>query len=286
MPEKPFRVNVYEVQLPEDADGASSTFENAITLACKASIDERLKELDGKYRRLEHCDLSGEYLLLNFITLAFDGPGRSTPQSPAVPINLEADENFSHESAMLYDPAKDLVFLESGQGGMGSGTVAKYFREFAGHREDYLLIPKLDAEASARARNHQVIRRLTMQAVTSQITSMDRDNDIGVIHSLREGYGAESIKIEFKAARRQDSSLSKDSIWRLINSVWRSSDDNDVSELKLYGREHDSDNLELIDLIQHREKRERTLDIDPGTRNVPHEARWQALVDIRKEFIS
>lgn len=285
MPNKPFRVSVFEVRLPEDADGASSAFENAITLAYKAPINERLKDINGKYRRLENYDLSGAYSLLNFITLAFDGPGRSALESPAVPINLEADENFSYETAMLYDPEENLVFLESGQGGMGPGAVARYFRGFTEHQEEYLLIPRLDAEASARARRYQTIRGFTFRAATGQVTNIDHDAGIAPMKAFSDGFGAETMKFEIKAGRAIGQTLSINNIWRLIDNILGSNSDNNVTELKLYGREHDDDALELIDLIQHREKRERMLDVDPDSRNVPHEARWQALLNIRKEFI-
>lgn len=53
----------------------------------------------------------------------------------------------------------------------------------------------------------------------------------------------------------------------------------------LRGREHDDDQIEAIDLLQHREKRETMLQVDDQTRKVPHGERWDALLKMRQEFI-
>ena len=285
MPDKSFKVSIYEVKLPDDTGQAQFPFRNAIEGACAQPLEERYLFVNGKGRRLENHDRHEDCYLLNFVSLEFTGPGRSRPRTEAVPINLDPDESFAHETAMLYDPESSLALIESTQSGMGPGAMAEYFEEFANQTE-YLLIPQLDNEAGARARSYQTIRSVIMRVNIGPVTEADRAAGIGVIKSLGEEYDAGFMDIEIRALRERKRTLSLQNVWRSINSILGSNDPNNVTQLKVNGREHDDDPLEVIDLIQHREKRERTLRVDDTTRKVPHEDRWNSLVDIRREFLA
>ena len=286
MPDKSFKVSIYEIELPGDKGSVLTPFSTAISNACALPLADRYKEVNGKGRRLEDDDQREGCYLLNFVTLEFAGPGRSAPATAAISINLAQDESFAHETAMLYDPDVELMFAESVQGGMGPGAIARYFREFANHGEEYSLIPRLDNEAAARARQHQTIRRLTMRVAMGPITESDRNAGIGVIKSFGDEYGAGTIDIEIKAQRERGRTLSISSIWNTITNILGDHDENNVTQLKVYGREHDDDALEDIDLLQHREKRERILPVDDQDRKISRDNRWDALLEIRREFLA
>ncbi len=289
MPTKPFKVNIYDVELPqsESAESGLTSFGVAIDGACGQPLDERYSDVNEKGRRLEHCDEREGCHLLNFVTFEFAGPGRSAPKTPAAPIDLDRDESFAHETAMLYDPEANLAFVESTQGGMGPGAIVSYFERFANRGTYYRLIPRLDDDAAARARRHQTIRSLIMRVNIGQVTEADRASGIGVIKSLGETYDAGYINIEVKTSpEERRKSLRVPSIWETINTIIGSNDANNVTQLKVSGRENDDEPLEIIDLIQHREKRERLLNVDGTSRKIPHEERWNALIDIRREFLA
>ena len=291
MSEKSFKVNVYEVTLPgEDDDDMPDTsgdisFSDAIENACARSLPDRFREVNGKGRRLENYEQRDDCYCLNFVTLEFSGPGRSERETAAVPIDLGADEEFAHQTAMLYDPDLNLAFVESTQTGMRYGAIARYFRGFSFPRTEYQLVPRLDDDAAARARRHQIIRSLTMRVAMGPVTDADRDAGTGVIKSLGEGYDAGTIDIVIKAQRERGRSLSIGRVWQTANSILGNDNMNNVTQLKVYGREHEDDELELIDLIQHREKREYKLQLDDTERNIPYEDRWNTLLEVRQEFL-
>lgn len=284
MPEKRFRVNIYDVGFSEGA-AHGTPFNTAVDIAVALPLDERYRVANGKGRRLEHDTQHGGVYLLNFITFEFAGPGRSRPVTPAQPINLGTDESFAHETAVLYDPNVDLAFVESAQGGMGPGAIASYFEELAGAGTEYLLLPRLDDEAAARARRHQTIRSLNIRIGMGAITRADRDSDLGLIEALGEGFGAGQIDIDIKSLRVKNHSLLLGRVWNAINEAFGSRGEHTVTQLKVTGREHDDERYEVIDLLQHREKRDRMLQVDQVTRKVPHTARWDALIEIRQEFL-
>ena len=294
MPDKSFKVSIFDVSLlwerPNQLglwDHVSQTpFGTALEIACAQSLEERYLNVNEKGRRLEDHDRREDCYLLNFVTFEFTGPSRSAPETQAVPIDLAPNESFAHETAMLHDPEANLAFVESTLSGMGPGAIARYFRNFANRGTKYLLIPRLDDEAGAKARRHQTIRSLTMRVAIGPVTDADHEAGIGAIKSFGKDYDAGYMNIEIKAAHERRHTLSLKNVWRTANSILGSNDMNNVTQLKVNGREHDDDPLEVIDLIQHREKRERTLRVDNTSRKIPHEDRWNALIDIRQEFLA
>lgn len=270
MPEKSFKVNIYNVEITgnnTDQPG-SYLFSQAIDNAIAQPRALRDKNVNGKGRRLENEQRTEGYYLLNFATLEFVGPGRTEPAKEVRPIGLAPEEYFAHETAMLYDPKASLAFVEATLGGMGAGAKAHYFGEFADNNENYLLTPRLDDEAATRARRQQTIRSLVIRVARGPVTRSDYDAGIGAIKAFADDFDAGTIDIEIKAQREKGRTLSRERIWRTIDNILLGSADleqgisaNNVTQLKLKGREHDDDPIEVIDLLQHREKRERQLQV-------------------------
>ena len=206
MPVKSFKTNIFDVVLTNsnDDDDVQTSFDDnvgqtslrvAIDNAISQSLSGRYRELGGKGRRLENSMQREGCYLLNFVTLEYTGPGRSDPTSAAVPFDLELDESFAHETALLYDPDEGLAFVESTQSGMGPGALATYFREFVDDGTVYQLVPRLDSEASARARRQRTIRSLTMRVSMGPITGEDNEAGVGTIKAFGSGYGAGVVDI-------------------------------------------------------------------------------------------
>lgn len=287
MPEKSFKVNIYDVEITGNNidEPGNHSFHQAIDNAIARPLDRRYTEVSGKGRRLENHQKEEDYYLLNFVTSQFDGPGRTEPETAAIPIDLAPEESFAHEAAMLYAPKANLAFVESTLIGMGAGAIARYFDAFANNNENYSLTPRFDDEAATRARRQQTIRSLIIRVALGPVTSSDHDAGIGVIKAFADDFDAGSIDIEIKAQREKGRTLSFRRVWQAIMPYLGSEDTHNITQLKLKGREHDDDPIEIIDLIQHREKRERQLQVDSQTRKVPHTDRWNALVEIYREFL-
>ena len=285
MPDKRFRVNIYDVGFPEGIT-SGIPFSTAVDNAIAQSLEMRYQVANEKGRRLEHDGHRDGVYLLNFLTFEYAGPGRSRPVMPAELIDLDPDEYFTHDTAMLYDPETALAFVESTLGGMGPGAIASYFEGFAGEGTEYQLIPRLDDEAAARARRHRTIRNLSIRIGMGPVTDADRAADMGAIKAFGQEFDAGQIDISIKSLREKNHSLLPGRIWRAINAFLDSGGDHTVTQLKVTGREHDDEGYEVIDLLQHREKRERMLSVDPTTRKVSHTVRWDALMSIRQGFLS
>ena len=285
MAEKPFKVSVFQVDVPENAPSGQLAFDVAIGQACNIPRARREKPVNLKDRRLERYSLNGDIYLLNFTTFEYPGPGRVQGGAPATPVGLASNEFFANETAMLYDAERKLAFIESARGGMGAGAIAKYFAEFSGRGAAYDMMPMLDPDAAARARRCRQFRRVEMRVAPGPTSALDRESGVGAIEAFGDGFGAEAIDVVLRVGRERSASLLLNRVQRLLNSL--SGDEAaSIERLSVYGRENEDDPLEVIDLLQHREKRERMLPVDSTSRSVLHHRRWSALEGIRREFLS
>ena len=286
MPTKQFKINIYDVELEHNGNGQPTQFEDAVGETVRQGLENREKTISGKIRRLDTIGQRSGILLLNFVTFEYSGPGRVRSQQPVNPIVLAEDESFAPETAMLYDSATNLAFLESSLGSMGPGAVVDYFEKFAAKGTEYTLRPRSDNNAGARARRHQTIRNLKMRIALGPMTDLDRAAGIDPLKAFGANYGAGYIDIEIKSERPRGRSLILGQVQDLIGHFSGGNRDMpQITQLLVTGREHDDDPLEIIDLIQHREKRQILLEIDSGTRKVPHRVRWDALLAAHNAFI-
>ena len=139
--------------------------------------------------------------------------------------------------------------------------------------------------ADAAYREGRRILIVPEQVAIGPITAADHEAGTGAIKAFADGYGASSINVDIKAGRGKGNSLRINSVWSTINSLLGRIDETAITQLKVKGREHDDNPYEIIDLLQHREKRDRMLPVDQVTRRVYHTARWNALIEIRRDFL-
>ena len=283
MADKTFRVQIFQVDIPDDAPPNQISFENAILRAGSLPLDERERHIDPKDRRLEDINEAGGIFLLNFTTFNYPGPGRVKSGVQSSSFSLAADEFFAFETALLYDSQRRTMFLETGLGGMGAGATAKYFAGFAGKGAAYDMTPLLDPEASARARRCRQFRKVDMRVVVGPANDSDRDGGLGVIAAFGDDFDARVVDVSMNVGPDRTGSLLPERVRDLVDRVV-GHDDCDITKLRVRGRENDDDPFEVIDLLQHREKRERTLLVDPNSRKIPVGDRWSALRDIHRDY--
>lgn len=285
MPDKEFKAGVHDVMVDDQSITLQSrdSFEAAIRKTAGLSTNLRWHEPPGKPRRMESYQADGPLHLMNFVTAEFAGPGRTGQSAPVSPIGLRDGEYFAHETAALYDPERGILILETGVGGMGPGAIKTYFREFS--PDCVVSLPRrIDQDAAARARRFQVYRRLHLQVSMGPVSEYERRLGTGVLQSLGDGYHAQLIDIVLKCSRRKDDSLTESRMKSIIEAVTNSSDDLNYEKVQVYGREEEDDHLELIDLIAQPLKSKASLSIDPATRKVFHEDKWEALINMHSEF--
>lgn len=285
MPEKAFKARLHDVIVDDVAITALSddAFELAIETVGALDLSARWMELRDRPRRLENYEKRGRLHLMNFMTAEFAGPGKTGDSTPVAPMGLESNEYYAHETAALYDPQQGIVLLESGVGGMGPGAIKMYFRNFA-NRCDVTLSPRVDGDASVRARRFQQFRSLQLRVSMGPATARDTEMGTGTLQGLGKHFHAQQIDVIVKAGRTKSDSLAINMIRSVIDNVVNRRDETHIQGCKVYGHEHEDDPYELIDLIAQPIKNEWRLPIDPDTRKVSHNHKWDALVKIHGEI--
>ena len=286
MPTKLFKVNIYDVETTYTGTNQPTELRDAIRTADVQLLGDREKNINGKIRRLDHSQQRDDMFLLNFVTFQYSGPGRVRRQQPTAAIALRPDESFAPETAMLYDHSSNLALVESAQGSMGPSAIVRYFEEFADRGTTYTMIPRVDNDAAARARRHQTIRNLKMRVALGPITDLDREAGIDPVKAFGTGYGAGYINIEMQVERARDRSLTLETVQKLISHFTSGMTGlPQITQLRVTGREHDDEPLELIDLVQHRQRNQLVLAIDDTTRQIHYSTRWDALLRTHQKFL-
>ena len=294
MPTKQFKAIMYAVNAARlEGSGEPTAFQEAVTAACNTStLPDREKVIADKRHRLNDEYREGDVFFLNFVSFSYAGQGRVRQGLPQQPINMQDDESFDPETAILYDAQNALALVESATyaGGVGPGAIARYFQMFIQPGTYYTLLPLVDPDASTRARLKQQIGSLQMRLQLSQVTALDNQAGISPVKGFGNHLAGETIDIVVSAGRGKDKSLSIGAVLELVKALVGDGGDNgtpmpELKRLKVSGRENTDEPAELIDLIQQRENSVRPLDIDPVTRKVTREARWNALRSMHLQYL-
>jgi len=155
------------------------------------------------------------------------------------------------------------LFLETERGGMAAGATAKYFAGFVGRSMAYGMIPVVDPDAAARARQCRQIQKVEIRVDLGLVGAPDRQAEWAPIVAFGEEFGAGVVDIAVNVGPDRVGGLVLD---------------------RVNARHNEDDPIELIDLLQHRERRECTLPVDPETRKIPIDARWAALRGIHADY--
>ena len=280
MPSKPFIASVYEVESTDVP--RLNTFSDTIeTVMSQKTLDDKEQNIAGKWRRVDDADIRSGAYLLNFVTFEYSGPGRGRLGQPRRRISLDVDESFISDTTMLYDPLTNLVFLETTRSGMSSGAIGTYFKQYAPIGTSYTLVPVVDHDIAARVRRFETVRGIKMRVRLGAASSSDREAGISPIQGFGKEFGAEYIDLELKAGRARRDTLDLLGVRRIIELVGNAS----TEKMVVTGKEERNGRSIPIDMLQHRERRQVDLQIDPSTRRVPHDTRWDALEEMHYEYI-
>ena len=278
--EKKFNVHIFQVE-PKDSTFLTSGIQEAEASQPDIKVNDRL-------RRLENSRLLDDCYLLNFVTKRYPGPSYAKPEEDVHPIELEPDELFAYETAMLYEPDRSLVFLESTKPGMGPGAIVRYFEKVLRGKDTIALHPVIDEHAVERAMSTTQYRSVKMRvALTPDAQVSNVDPDFRTLtkygESLKGGYMDIVIAAVPYSRNVLDETTTRHELKRMLRNRKGKPP---IEKLIVTGKKHRDDPTEIIDLLQHYEKRTRKLPVDDKERKVLHEIRWEALLGIRSMYFS
>ena len=277
---KEVRVGVHKLSGHPFSVPQLTPLEDALRACHALPLEERELVVGGKVRRLERLRTVSKHdlYLINFLTFEYAGPGRVRRGEPALNPRMGADEDFSTETAMLYDSHSGIAYIEANRPGMSSAQISEYLSEFS-ERTGYHLIPRIDRDVAAKLRRFETIKAATFGAMP-EVTEADRNAGLGLVSFLTDNIGGDEVKIEVRAGRSRSASLSVDDVIEFVGLRGGSGLPVGLRPLAITGRSEGETRQKTLKLTGHEDRRIISLPVSPNSRKVPYKRRWKALLSL------
>lgn len=268
--DKPMRVNLFKLQTGKD----SEPLDDLLTIIGVMNLDQRAKTIGHSVLRLETIEAPGAktpYWLLDFCKLRYsEGPGRASPKAPTTSFDLDVDEGFAEETAMLFDPVSNAVVIQYNHHGPRSGVIASYLSTIDPQQPNqYDLLVRLNPSAQVRLKTKKTFTRLQVKVAPSALSDHYKKANVSVISSLektQQQYGSDYVELIVSLDARSPASL-KLSQWIKSFKDMALQEPDAVSTLRISGRDDADSPVDTVDLMSERLEYEFTdIEIDDGRR--------------------
>lgn len=249
-------------------------------------LEDRIRQIGYQEFRLDAVlqpDRHWPTWRLSICKFRSEGPGRAKRDTPSQGIDLDEDEDFTEDTAILFDPASMMMVVQYNHYGPRSGSVVDYLNAWTGvNTAVYTIQPQLNTTAQARLQAKRLFTRVAFKVAPAKITDAWKRNNVALTTMLEDqaaSWDCEWVTIVVSLdARDPQSTLSvRDKLRSLIGLSHESRDA--VKVLQVSGRDQAGMRIDPIDLLAERlERTYNGLPLDDG-RRVALSDRWKALHD-------
>lgn len=246
-------------------------------------LSQRNQEHNGEKLRLEHFEERGGLIYADFVKLRFDhGPGRVGENEAITGFDLEDNEGFGEETALVYCPATGYAAIQYNHYGPRHALIEDYLRLMGGSAFDAEILPKYDEELQNKVRSMTLYRKLELSICPRNLTESDYRRGVPLKEAieLSKNSGADNVEITLSVGRGRNSHLTNRTIKRIIDWVMgrvnTGNHDGVLTKCKLTARKDEAESSELLDLLAQRIMLEREVIAGPD-RRFPRQNRYNAL---------
>ncbi|WP_348700328.1 DUF6731 family protein [Duganella fentianensis] len=254
------KVHLFRVRTAQDAE----PLQDLLGRIQADSIEDRLRTIGIQKQeiRIESIRAPGQdgnntpYWFLDFTKLRFDhGPGKVSRDEPIEGFELNDDEGFGEESAVLFDPTTGHALIQYNHNGPRSGTIEEYlcFYDNAVVGK-YSLLPVLDDTANVRLAQKDIIKKIQFKVAAPRITDAQRNGNVplGRVLDLADNLDGETIEVTVSAGR---GNLTANVVQGLIGTlrnlipVGHGADDSALKTFKVSGKagvQGDTDEINML----------------------------------------
>lgn len=218
-------------------------------------ISDRTRRIGKEFASINHLYLDAGYWFGTIVKIRMhEIPKRANLAGVVDDFVLAADEGVGEESSFIYDPRTRVIAMQYNHYGMKSGSFRDYISGFAADINDqFELSPVLTIDALARMAHQNIIKRLEVKfAVPTNNNAFINSDDStqSMINILRATNGGK-IAFELQSdSIERNSSLNTRPVQRIIQTLLSNRDQ--VSVLKIYGKEDEGGRVLPIDLLHDR----------------------------------
>lgn len=282
------KVHLFRVRTLQDAE----PLEHLLGRIQTDPIEDRLRKIGIQKQeiRLESILAPGDngnatrYWLLDFTKLRFDhGPGKVSRDEPIEAFELNDDEGFGEETAVLFDPTTGYALIQYNHNGPRSGTIEEYLCVYDNAVVGkYSLLPVLDDTAGVRLAQKDIIKKVQFKVAAPRITNTQRNANVslGRVIDLADNLDGEMIEVTVSAGRGNLTSKAVNSLIGTLQKlipVGHGDEDSPLRTFKVSGRQGVKGDTDEINMLLNKE--EVTIDgleSGPGLRYT-QASRWKGL---------
>lgn len=201
------KVHLFKVRTMDGAE----PLEDLLARVKAEPLDTRLRKLGYQEMRLESVCGPGEdgndspYWLLDFTKLRFEhGPGKISRDAPIEGFELEENQGFGEETAVLYDPASKHLILQYNHNGPRSGTIEEYLCAYDNAVVGkYAFLVVLDETANLRLAQKDIIKKIQFKVAAHRITNAQLNGNVplGRVLDMANNIDGETVEIIVSAGR-------------------------------------------------------------------------------------
>ncbi|MEA5567516.1 DUF6731 family protein [Anabaena sp. UHCC 0399] len=276
---KTLNVDFFKVVIPADMN---LSFGEVLQKVIQLPADQRFQEVRLHYVSLHEAVFGwqqtweGEIVRLRMDNI----PVKANLAGKIEDFKLADDEGIGEQSAFIYDPATNILLLQSNKHGVSPGNFARYFELIISSNASIYIDPVIQLDALQRLEQMKTVKKLNISIAALENMSVFENSGLEEFVNLTTAYQAPAIDIEFKVSRSKKSSLPLEKVRNATTALLCISNQNQsqVKKIRISGSSDDDDNL-YVDLLKDKMRESIQIKASTGQRNIPYLERQKALRD-------
>lgn len=277
-----FKVYPYKVIV----GAGSPTLIDVIKTIQKDAIPNRVRKTKFAEIRADDIIVKDNLILIDFTKFrASHGPGKASLDKPIAGFEFQPGEQFAEETALLYDPQTEFIFIQYNHHGARLGAISEYINIYMHPTHTSIhFLPKLDHDIERRLQSKKIIKSVEVSVSPYVLQSTDSDIPVSqAISMLQQSLGPNKININLSAGKGRHNSLNISKVKDVVD--WVRSKIDHVSVAKIRAKDDLDSEIELIDLVAERICSTQQISIGPDLR-WPRDSRYNCLLNARQYLAS
>lgn len=245
---------------------------NHLEILSNVPMEERVFDFNNEVVQLKHVELvDNRWWHLSFLRLKDDSPFKTTLNTPAVAVELEADEFIGEEVCAIFDIQSNILAMQNNRYSLSYRGMAQFFTKFI-ELGDYIRCDFIPLTYPKRYTEISDEEFVTYKSLILNFADMKKlkefageDKFLDELSSLGNHLNAITGKAEFGVGR-SNKKLDKAPLSKLVNLCKQHRDSIQTLKVKMV----DNDTIRVIDLINCKLEDEITIFVskeDPKTFN-------------------
>lgn len=278
-------------------DQGTPSLETLLRQIERDELEARLKVVGHQEVRLEsilppHVDENDTpYWLLDFAKIRFDhGPGRASRVAAIEGFDLDENEGFGEETAVLFDARHRTMLIQYNHYGVRSSAIQHYFNIYEDDvLRGYGLGVALDEDAGVKFARKQILKKIHFKIAPPKMSAAQRRAGVGLGQALElnDNLNGANIEIIISAGRQQNAMLNHQRVHNVVAALRRLVGHDDereeavVQKLEILGKENELAAAESVNLLVSKlETKIPGLNLGDD-RRYTQRSRWDALLRAR-----